>query len=148
MKSVKYNFYKIFINLTPFYFCYYIIYRYNERDITLIDYLDFSKKMKTQIMNTYFSFKKILKMQLKTSTIIYLMQICSLVTFQVIRKCMWSTPSTVKTTATSLKKFYKSMAEHGKIEKKDYDYVCHDIKESMAYWQECCAEYNNPDFLY
>ncbi|MGN8659672.1 hypothetical protein [Catenibacterium mitsuokai] len=46
-----------------------------------MDYLDFSKKMKTQIMNTYFSFKKILKMQLKTSTIIYLMQICSLVIF-------------------------------------------------------------------
>ena len=65
-----------------------------------------------------------------------------------IRKCMWSTPATVKTTATSLKKFYKCMAEHGKIEKKDYDYVCRDIKESMAYWQECCAEYNNPDFLY
>lgn len=50
-----------------------------------------------------------------------------------IRKCMWSSPSTVKTTAASLKKFYKSMAEHGKIEKKDYDYVCRDIKESMAY---------------
>lgn len=65
-----------------------------------------------------------------------------------IRKCMWSTPATVKTTAVSLKKFYKSMAEHGKIEKKDYDYVCRDIKESMEYWQECCAEYNNPDFLY
>lgn len=65
-----------------------------------------------------------------------------------IRKCMWSTPATVKTTAASLKKFYKSMAEHGKIEKKDYDYVCRDIKESMKYWQECCAEYNNPDFLY
>lgn len=65
-----------------------------------------------------------------------------------IRKCMWSTPATVKTTATSLKKFYKSMADHGKIEKKDYDYVCRDIKESMTYWQECCAEYNNPDFLY
>ena len=65
-----------------------------------------------------------------------------------IRKCMWSTPATVKTTAASLKKFYKSMADHGKIEKKDYDYVCRDIKESMEYWQECCAEYNNPDFLY
>ena len=63
-----------------------------------------------------------------------------------IRKCKWSTPATVKTTATSLKKFYKSMADHGKIEKKGYDYVCRDIKESMAYWQECCAEYNNPDF--
>ena len=63
-----------------------------------------------------------------------------------IRKYMWSTPATVKTTAASLKKFYKSMAEHGKIEKKDYDYVCHDIKESMGYWQERCREYNNPYF--
>lgn len=61
-----------------------------------------------------------------------------------IRKCMWSTPSTVKTTAASLKKFYNCMAEYGKIEKKDYDYVCRDIKESMEYWQESCESYNNP----
>lgn len=63
-----------------------------------------------------------------------------------IRKCMWSSPSTVKTTTASLKKFYKSMAKHRKIEKKDYDYVCRDIKESMEYWQESCESYNNPDF--
>ena len=44
MKSVKYNFYKIFIDLTPFYFCYYIIYLYSERNITIIDYLDFSEQ--------------------------------------------------------------------------------------------------------
>lgn len=63
-----------------------------------------------------------------------------------IRKCMWSSPSTVKTTTASLKKFYKSMAKHGKIKKKDYDYVCRDIKESMEYWQESCKSYNNPHF--
>ncbi len=63
-----------------------------------------------------------------------------------IRKCMWSSPSTVKTTTASLKKFYKSMAKHRKIEKKDYDYVCRDIKESMEYWQESCKSYNNPHF--
>lgn len=63
-----------------------------------------------------------------------------------IRKCMWSSPSTVKTATASLKKFYKSMAKHRKIEKKDYDYVCRDIKESMEYWQESCKSYNNPHF--
>lgn len=63
-----------------------------------------------------------------------------------IRKCMWSSPSTVKTTTASLKKFYKSMAKHRKIEKKDYDYVCRDIKESMEYWQESCKSYNNSHF--
>ena len=65
----------------PFYFYYYIKYLYNERNITLIDYLDISEKMKTQITKTYFSSMKILKMQVKTSTIIYLMQIYSLMTF-------------------------------------------------------------------
>ena len=34
-----------------------------------------------------------------------------------IRKCMWSTPANIKTNATSIKKFYKCMLEHGKIEK-------------------------------
>ena len=53
---------------------------YSERNITLIDYLDFSKKIKTQIMITYFSSMKILKMQVKKSIIIYLMQIGSLMT--------------------------------------------------------------------
>ena len=33
-----------------------------------------------------------------------------------IRKCMWSTPGTIKSTAASIKKFYKSMMDHRKIE--------------------------------
>lgn len=35
-----------------------------------------------------------------------------------IRKCMWSTPETIRQTAASIKKFYKCMLDHGKIEKK------------------------------
>ena len=141
---------------------------YSERNITLIDYLDFSKKIKTQIMITYFSSMKILKNTGKkiynhlsnanwfiNDFLVYRINVTMEESVTMlgdflgdyfIRKCMWSTPSSVKTTAARLKKFYKSMAEHGKIEKKGYDYVCRDIKESMAYWQECCAEYNNPDF--
>lgn len=48
-----------------------------------------------------------------------------------IRKCMWSTPANIKTNATSIKKFYKSMLEHRKIEKEDYDFLCPCIKDSM-----------------
>lgn len=62
-----------------------------------------------------------------------------------IRKCMWSTPGNIKTTATSIKKFYKCMLEHKKILKTDYDFLCSEIKDSMEIWQENCAIYNNPD---
>ena len=62
-----------------------------------------------------------------------------------IRKCMWSTPSTIKSTAASVKKFYKSMMEHGFIKDKHYDYLCTVIKENMELWQEDCAAFNDPD---
>ena len=65
--------------------------------------------------------------------------------FFFIRKCMWSTPGTIKSTAASIKKFYKCMLNHGKISKDDYEYLCDDIKENMEQWQTDCAVYNDPD---
>ena len=62
-----------------------------------------------------------------------------------IRKCMWSTPANIKTTATSIKKFYKSMLDHEKIAKQDYELLCAIIKDSLDIWQEDCAIYNDPD---
>lgn len=65
--------------------------------------------------------------------------------FFFIRKCMWSTLGTIKSTAASIKKFYKCMLNHGKISKDDYAYLCDDIKENMEQWQTDCAVYNDPD---
>ena len=65
--------------------------------------------------------------------------------FFFIRKCMWSTPGTIKSTAASIKKTYKCMLNHGKISKDDYAYLCDDIKENMEQWQTDCAVYNDPD---
>jgi hypothetical protein len=61
-----------------------------------------------------------------------------------IRKCLWSTPGNIKTTAASLKKFYKCMLENERIEPEDYEELCETIKENMEEWQETCAIYNNP----
>ena len=61
-----------------------------------------------------------------------------------IRKCMWSTPRTIKSTAASIKKFYKSMFAHGRIQKSDYEILYADIKDRMEYWQEDCAAFNDP----
>lgn len=62
-----------------------------------------------------------------------------------IRKCMWSTPGTIKSTASSIKKFYKCMLDHNRIDKSDYDYLCSEIKENMEQWQLDCAVYNDLD---
>lgn len=62
-----------------------------------------------------------------------------------IRKCMWSTPATIKSTATSIKKFYKSMMDHGKISKDDYMRFCDAVKTGMDDWQDDCEQYNDPD---
>ncbi|HJD14357.1 MAG TPA: hypothetical protein IAA03_11320 [Candidatus Ruminococcus avistercoris] len=62
-----------------------------------------------------------------------------------IRKCMWSTPATIKSTAASIKKFYKCMLDHGKIEKGDYKFFCETVKVGMEVWQALCAQYNDPE---
>lgn len=62
-----------------------------------------------------------------------------------IRKCMWSTPGTIKSTAASIRKFYNSMLNHGKVKKSSYEFLCSEIKDGMEMWQADCAMYNDPD---
>lgn len=62
-----------------------------------------------------------------------------------IRKCMWSTPYTIKTTAASIKKFYKCMLEHEKIDKEDYEELCYTIKYDIEDWQRDCDAFNNSE---
>ena len=62
-----------------------------------------------------------------------------------IRKCMWSTPSSIRSNAASIKKFYKSMCERGHIEKSNYAELTDTIKENMESWMEDCESYNDPD---
>ena len=62
-----------------------------------------------------------------------------------IRKCLWSSPTSIKQNAASFKKFYKCMLELGHIEQADYDALLADIKEGMPIWLEECAEYNDFD---
>ena len=62
-----------------------------------------------------------------------------------IRKCMWSTPASIRSTAASLKKFYKCMLKHNKITQEQYDEVTDTIKYQIEDWQEDCARFNDPD---
>lgn len=61
-----------------------------------------------------------------------------------IRKAMWSTPSTIRSTAASLKKFYKCMAELGYVPKKAIPVFNADIKAGLPEWCALCEQYNDP----
>lgn len=65
-----------------------------------------------------------------------------------IRKCMWSTPDTVRSNAASLKKFYKCMSEHGLLADEDYEEFKNTVKMDLHDWMDECAEFNNPSGAY
>ena len=62
-----------------------------------------------------------------------------------IRKCMWSTPDSIKSTAASIKKFYSCMLQRGNIGESDYRELVETISENMDCWLEDCETFNNPD---
>ena len=65
-----------------------------------------------------------------------------------IRKCMWSTPATLKSTAASIKKFYKCMAEHQVIDEESYKEFLSIMKDFVPEWMEECDDYNNGNATY
>ena len=48
-----------------------------------------------------------------------------------IRRCMWSTPGSIKSTAASIKKFYKCMLDHKKLKKINTNYC---VRQSKRIW--------------
>ena len=61
-----------------------------------------------------------------------------------IRKCMWSTPGTIKSTAASIKKFYSSMLQRGLIGEANYVELTSTISGNMFEWLNDCEAYNDP----
>ena len=48
-----------------------------------------------------------------------------------IRKCLWSSVTSIKETAASIKKFYMCMCEKGYVKSEDYKFLCQVIKYYM-----------------
>lgn len=62
-----------------------------------------------------------------------------------IRKMSWSNESWIKTTASSLKKFYEFMLEMGYIEQREFDTLKLTIKKNLPVWLERVRCYRDPD---
>ena len=63
-----------------------------------------------------------------------------------IRKCMWSTPASMKVFITSLKQFYTCMHKIGEITQEELKDVTSTIKLFKSEWIEAVEDYNNQDF--
>ncbi len=60
-----------------------------------------------------------------------------------IRKCMWSTPYTIKENIAGLNKFYKCMFEKKYISEDSYREYKDVVKDCKEMWIELCDYYNN-----
>ena len=63
-----------------------------------------------------------------------------------IRKCMWSSKSSIKENASSIKKFYQCMKEKGYVKEEEYNSLREEIKDNMECWLEFMDDYDNDDF--
>jgi site-specific recombinase XerD len=62
-----------------------------------------------------------------------------------IRKAMWASAATIRSSAGSFKKFYRFMLENGRIEQEELDEMERRIKEEMPEWIETLSRYDDPD---
>jgi site-specific recombinase XerD len=61
-----------------------------------------------------------------------------------IKKAMWASQASIKSNATSLKKFYTFMYEKGLVEKESLSDLKETIKEEMPEWLATLGRYDDP----
>jgi len=62
-----------------------------------------------------------------------------------IKKALWSSEESIKSNATSLKKFYTFMHERGDVKEEDLDQLKVSIKEEMPEWIATMQRYDDPE---
>ena len=65
--------------------------------------------------------------------------------FWFIKKAMWASKSSIKSNATSIKKFYEFMLEKGNIDEEAYKELKEEIKNNMQEWLDTMDRYDDPE---
>ena len=61
-----------------------------------------------------------------------------------IKKAIWSSASSIRSNAASLKKFYKFMLEHGLVSEEAVNEMLETIREEMPEWIATVKRYDDP----
>ena len=62
-----------------------------------------------------------------------------------IKKAMWASKSSIKSNATSIKKFYEYMLEKGIVDEEAHNELKEEIKNNMQEWLETMDRYDDPE---
>ena len=65
--------------------------------------------------------------------------------FWFIKKAMWASKSSIKSNATSIKKFYEFMLENDQIDEEAYNELKEEIKTNMQEWLDTMDRYDDPE---
>jgi hypothetical protein len=60
-----------------------------------------------------------------------------------IRKALWASSSSIKSSATSIKKFYSLLVEKGLVDHADFEMLGETIKEGMPEWLEAVSRFDS-----
>lgn len=60
-----------------------------------------------------------------------------------IEKCLWTSKTSIKETAASIKKFYQCMSEKNYVTTKDYKSLCQELKDSMDKFLELIEKFDD-----
>ena len=61
-----------------------------------------------------------------------------------IKKALWASKTSIKSNATSFKKFGKFLFERGQIDIEDFESITEIIREEMPEWLDTLARYDDP----
>jgi site-specific recombinase XerD len=64
-----------------------------------------------------------------------------------IKKAGWSSESSIRGNASSLKKFYQFLLEKGEVQQEDFDELSRTIKIEMSRWLGAMKRYEDPDII-
>jgi site-specific recombinase XerD len=104
-----------------------------------------SKTIESHLENIDFYINEFLLYEEATDASEGLYQVDLFLGFWFIKKAMWASKSSIKSNATSIKKFYEFMLEKGSIDEEGFIELKEEIKTNMQDWLDTMDRYDDPE---
>jgi len=104
-----------------------------------------SKTIESHLENIDFYINEYLLYEEATDASEGLYQVDLFLGFWFIKKAMWASKSSIKSNATSIKKFYEFMLEKGNIDEEGFIELKEEIKTNMQDWLDTMDRYDDPE---
>jgi site-specific recombinase XerD len=104
-----------------------------------------SKTIESHLENIDFYINEFLLYEEATDASEGVCQIDLFLGFWFIKKAMWASKNSIKSNASSIKKFYEFMLENDQIDEEKYNELKEEIKTNMQDWLDTMDRYDDPE---